>query len=38
VPLDYPAAQAYAAGVIEQRCVEHAGSLDQAALRAAAAR
>jgi branched-chain amino acid transport system substrate-binding protein len=38
VPLDYPAAQAYAAGVVAQRCVEEAGSLDQAALRAAAAR
>jgi branched-chain amino acid transport system substrate-binding protein len=38
MPLDYPAAQAYAAGVVAQRCVEDAGSLDQAALRAAAGR
>jgi branched-chain amino acid transport system substrate-binding protein len=38
MPLDYPAAQAYAAGVVAHRCVEDAGSLDQAALRAAARR
>jgi branched-chain amino acid transport system substrate-binding protein len=38
VPLDYPAAQAYAAGVVAQRCIEDAGILDQHALRAAAAR
>lgn len=34
--LDYPAAQAYAAGVIVQRCIETAGSLEQKALRDAA--
>lgn len=38
VPLDYPAAQAYAAGVLAQRCVEETGVLDQHALRTAAAR
>ena len=35
-PLDYPAAQGYVAGVIAQRCVEDAGTLDQAKLRSAA--
>jgi branched-chain amino acid transport system substrate-binding protein len=34
---DYPAAQAYAAGLIFQHCVSLAGSCDDAALRAAAA-
>ena len=34
--LDYPAAQGYVGGLIAQRCVEMAGSLDQAALREAA--
>ena len=38
VPLDYPAAQGYAGGVIAQRCVEIAGTLEQRALRAAARR
>ncbi len=38
VPLDYPAAQAYAAGLIAQRCVEIAGTLDPVALRDAANR
>lgn len=33
---DYPAAQAYAAGLVAQRCVETAGSLQQGALRAVA--
>jgi branched-chain amino acid transport system substrate-binding protein len=33
---DYPAAQAYAAGLVAQRCVEEAGSLEQGELRAAA--
>lgn len=33
----YPAAQAFAAGVIAARCVRDAGGLDEAALRAAAA-
>ncbi|HLF05194.1 MAG TPA: amino acid ABC transporter substrate-binding protein, partial [Dehalococcoidia bacterium] len=33
---DYPAAQACAAGLVAQRCVEEAGALDQEALRAAA--
>ena len=36
LPLDYPMVQAYAAGLVAQRCVEVAGSLDQSALRAAA--
>jgi branched-chain amino acid transport system substrate-binding protein len=36
VPIDYPAAQGYAAGVVAQRCVETVGTLDQQALRAAA--
>ncbi len=36
-PVDYPMAQAYAAGVIAQRCLEHAGSLNDRALRQAAA-
>ena len=34
---DYPAAQAYAAGVIIQRCAQESGSLQDAALRRAAA-
>lgn len=38
VPIDYPAAQGYVAGVIAQRCVEEAGSVDQQALREAASR
>ena len=38
LPLDYPAAQGYAGGVIAQRCVEMAGTLEQRALRAAANR
>ena len=38
VPLDYPAAQGYIGGVIAQRCVEAAGSLEQRALREAAQR
>src|SRR5262249_30689747 len=36
--IDYPAAQGYVAGLIAVRCVEEAGSLDQAALREAAGR
>jgi branched-chain amino acid transport system substrate-binding protein len=32
-PVDYPMAQAYAAGLVAQRCVEAAGTLDQGALR-----
>ena len=35
---DYPAVQAYAAGLVAQRCVELAGTLDPALLRAAAGR
>ena len=35
--IDYPMAQAYAVGVVMQRCVEECGSLDDGALRAAAA-
>ncbi len=35
--VDYPMAQAYAAGVVIQRCLLEAGSLDDAALRQAAA-
>ncbi|MBI3246688.1 MAG: amino acid ABC transporter substrate-binding protein [Deltaproteobacteria bacterium] len=38
VPIDYPAAQGYVAGVVAQRCVEEVGALDQQALRAAAGR
>ena len=38
VPIDYPAAQGYAAGVIAQHCVEDVGSLNQKALRDAASR
>jgi ABC-type branched-subunit amino acid transport system substrate-binding protein len=34
---DYPAAQAYAAGLVMRRCVETAGGTEQQALRAAAA-
>ena len=34
--VDYPMAQAYAAGVVAQRCVEESGSLEQEGLRAAA--
>jgi len=35
--IDYPMVQAYAAGLVAQRCVEAAGTLDQGALREAAA-
>ena len=35
--IDYPMAQAYAVGVVIQRCVEECGSLDDAELRRAAA-
>ena len=35
--IDYPTAQAYAVGVVMQRCVEECGSLDDAQLRRAAA-
>ncbi len=38
VPIDYPAAQGYAAGVVAQHCVEAVGALDQRALREAASR
>ena len=36
--VDYPMAQAYAAGLVVQRCLEEAGSADDQALRDAAAR
>jgi branched-chain amino acid transport system substrate-binding protein len=36
--VDYPMAQAYAAGVVVQRCLAEAGSADNQALREAAAR
>lgn len=36
-PVDYPMVQAYAAGVVAQRCVEAAGTLDNDDLREAAA-
>ena len=36
VSVDYPMAQAFAAGFIAQRCIEDAGSLDDGELRAAA--
>ena len=35
--IDYPMAQAYAVGVVMQRCVEECGSLDEAEMRMAAA-
>lgn len=38
VPIDYPAAQGYAAGLVAQRCLEEVGALDQQALREAAGR
>jgi branched-chain amino acid transport system substrate-binding protein len=38
VPIDYPAAQGYVAGVVAQRCIEEVGAIDQRALRAAASR
>ncbi|MGE0826027.1 MAG: amino acid ABC transporter substrate-binding protein [Candidatus Binatia bacterium] len=38
VPIDYPAAQGYAAGVVAQRCIEDAGRIEQQALREAAGR
>ncbi len=38
VPIDYPAAQGYVAGLVMQRCVEEVGALDQKALREAASR
>jgi branched-chain amino acid transport system substrate-binding protein len=38
VPIDYPAAQGYAAGLIAQRCVEESGTLDQRTLRQVAGR
>lgn len=37
VPPDYPIAQAYAAGLVAQHCLETAGATDDAALRNAAA-
>lgn len=36
IDIDYPMAQAYAGCLVVQRCIEAAGSLDQAALRHAA--
>ncbi|MDE2779987.1 MAG: ABC transporter substrate-binding protein [Chloroflexota bacterium] len=36
VPVDYPMAQCFAAGLVAQRCVEAAGSLEQGLLWAAA--
>lgn len=38
LPLDYPAAQAYAAAVVAQWCAERSGSLDPETLREAAGR
>ena len=35
--VDYPMAQAYAVGVVMQRCIQECGSVDDAALREAAA-
>ena len=34
--VDYPMVQSYAAGLVAQKCLEHAGTLDDLALRAAA--
>jgi branched-chain amino acid transport system substrate-binding protein len=36
--MDYPMVQAYAAGMVAQRCIEEAGCLDQGALREAASK
>ena len=36
VPVDYPMAQAFASGLVVERCLEEAGSLDEEALRTAA--
>lgn len=36
LPIDYPMVQAYAAGLVAQKCIEEAGSLEQQALRTAA--
>ena len=36
VPVDYPMAQAFASGLVAERCLEAAGSLDEDALRTAA--
>ena len=38
LPVDYPMAQAYAAGLVAQRCLEEAGSLEPVALFETAAR
>ncbi|MGH9388354.1 MAG: amino acid ABC transporter substrate-binding protein, partial [Vicinamibacteria bacterium] len=38
LPVDYPAVQAYAAGLVAVRCLEEASSVDQRALREAADR
>jgi len=35
-PVDYPMAQAYAAGLVAQQCIEAAGALNQGALRKSA--
>lgn len=37
VPVDYPMAQAFAAGLVVERCAQAAGALQEAALREAAA-
>ena len=37
-PVDYPMVQAYAAGLVAQRCVEEAGTLEDSALRETAGR
>ena len=37
LPVDYPMAQAYAAGVVVERCLREAGTAEDAALRKAAA-
>ena len=38
LPVDYPMAQAFAAGFVAQRCIEEAGSLDDDGMRDAAGR
>jgi branched-chain amino acid transport system substrate-binding protein len=36
LPVDYPMAQAFAAGLVAERCIQEAGNIDESALREAA--
>ena len=36
LPVDYPMAQAFAAGLVAERCIQEAGNVDESALREAA--